>query len=101
MISLELGYGLIPMVDADTGGRLLNRLKGIRKKLSAEMGFLLPSIRIRDNLDSAPDAYQIVINGSVRGVGVIAGGKRWPLILAMCCRKFQANRAKIRHLDLT
>jgi flagellar biosynthesis protein FlhA len=39
------------------------------------MGFLLPSIRIRDNLDSAPDAYQIVINGSVRGVGVIAGGK--------------------------
>ena len=63
------------MVDADTGGRLLNRLKGIRKKLSAEMGFLLPSIRIRDNLDSAPDAYQIVINGSVRGVGVIANGK--------------------------
>ena len=75
VISLELGYGLIPMVDADTGGRLLNRLKGIRKKLSAEMGFLLPSIRIRDNLDSAPDAYQIVINGSVRGVGVIANGK--------------------------
>ena len=75
VISLELGYGLIPMVDADTGGRLLNRLKGIRKKLSAEMGFLLPSIRIRDNLDSAPDNYQIVINGSVRGVGVIAGGK--------------------------
>jgi flagellar biosynthesis protein FlhA len=75
VISLELGYGLIPMVDADAGGRLLNRLKGIRKKLSAEMGFLLPSIRIRDNLDSAPDAYQIVINGSVRGVGVIAGGK--------------------------
>ena len=75
VISLELGYGLIPLVDADTGGRLLNRLKGIRKKLSAEMGFLLPSIRIRDNLDSAPDAYQIVINGSVRGVGVIANGK--------------------------
>ena len=75
VISLELGYGLIPMVDADTGGRLLNRLKGIRKKLSAEMGFLLPSIRIRDNLDSAPDTYQIVINGSVRGVGVIANGK--------------------------
>ncbi len=75
VISLELGYGLIPMVDADTGGRLLNRLKGIRKKLSAEMGFLLPSIRIRDNLDSAPDAYQIVINGSVRGVGNISSGK--------------------------
>lgn len=75
VISLELGYGLIPMVDSDTGGRLLNRLKGIRKKLSAEMGFLLPSIRIRDNLDAPPDSYQIVLNGSVRGTGSIATGK--------------------------
>jgi len=75
VISLELGYGLIPMVDSDTGGRLLNRLKGIRKKLSAEMGFLLPSIRIRDNLDNAPDSYHIVLNGSVRGMGTIAVGK--------------------------
>ncbi|MEZ7817971.1 MAG: flagellar biosynthesis protein FlhA [Pseudomonadales bacterium] len=75
VISLELGYGLIPMVDSETGGRLLNRLKGIRKKLSAEMGFLLPSIRIRDNLDNAPDSYHIVLNGSVRGMGTIAVGK--------------------------
>ena len=75
VISLELGYGLIPMVDSDTGGRLLNRLKGIRKKLSAEMGFLLPSIRIRDNLDNPPDSYHIVLNGSIRGTGNIVAGK--------------------------
>ena len=61
VVSLELGYGLIPMVDADGGGRLLNRIKGIRKKLSSEMGFLLPAIRIRDNLDNPPDTYKIVI----------------------------------------
>ena len=75
VVSLELGYGLIPMVDADGGGRLLNRIKGIRKKLSSEMGFLLPAIRIRDNLDNPPDTYKIVINGSTRGTGHIQAGK--------------------------
>ena len=75
VVSLELGYGLIPMVDADGGGRLLNRIKGIRKKLSSEMGFLLPAIRIRDNLDNPPDTYKIVINGSTRGIGNIQAGK--------------------------
>ena len=75
VVSLELGYGLIPMVDSDGGGRLLNRIKGIRKKLSSEMGFLLPAIRIRDNLDNAPDSYKIVINGSIRGIGNIEAGK--------------------------
>jgi flagellar biosynthesis protein FlhA len=75
VVSLELGYGLIPMVDEANGGRLLNRIKGIRKKLSAEMGFLLPSIRIRDNLDNAPDSYSIIINGSIRGSGNIESGR--------------------------
>jgi flagellar biosynthesis protein FlhA len=75
VVSLELGYGLIPMVDEENGGRLLNRIKGIRKKLSAEMGFLLPSIRIRDNLENAPDSYSIIINGSVRGSGSIESGR--------------------------
>ena len=75
VVSLELGYGLIPMVDSDGGGRLLNRIKGIRKKLSSEMGFLLPAIRIRDNLDNPPDTYKIVINGSTRGTGNIQAGK--------------------------
>ena len=60
------------------------------------MGFLLPSIRIRDNLDSAPDTYQIVINGSVRGVGVIAGGKGERLIPATSVHEFRASQARIR-----
>ena len=80
VVSLELGYGLIPMVDEANGGRLLNRIKGIRKKLSAEMGFLLPSIRIRDNLDNAPDSYSIIINGSIRGSGSIESGRELSLI---------------------
>jgi flagellar biosynthesis protein FlhA len=75
VISVELGYGLIPLIQDDRHGRLLQRAKGIRKKMSGEFGFLLPTIRIRDNLDIPPHQYQIVINGSTRGRGDIELGK--------------------------
>ena len=68
-ITLEVGYGLIPMVDEDSGGKLLARIKGIRKKLSNELGFLLPTVRIKDNLELDPNSYRILINGAIRGTG--------------------------------
>ena len=51
LVGLDIGYGLIPLVSPETGGQLLPRVKGVRKKLSAELGFLVQPIRIRDNLD--------------------------------------------------
>ena len=63
-IGLEVGYRLIPMVDKSQDGQLLGRIKGVRKKLTQELGFLLPSIHIRDNLDLEPDSYRIVIRDS-------------------------------------
>ena len=75
VISVELGYGLIPLIEEERHGRLLQRAKGIRKKMSGEFGFLLPTIRIRDNLDIPPHQYQLVINGSTRGRGDIQLGK--------------------------
>jgi len=75
VISVELGYGLIPLIEEERHGRLLQRAKGIRKKMSGEFGFLLPTIRIRDNLDIPPHQYQLVINGSTRGRGDIELGK--------------------------
>ena len=75
VIGIELGYGLIPLIDESHDGKLLQRTKGIRKKLSSDFGFLLPTIRIRDNLDSAPNNYKIVLNGSSRGSGQIEIGK--------------------------
>lgn len=63
VIGLEVGYRLIPMVDKTQGGQLLNRIKGIRKKLSQELGFLVPSVHIRDNLDLAPNEYRITLMG--------------------------------------
>ncbi|QFI36677.1 flagellar biosynthesis protein FlhA [Moritella marina ATCC 15381] len=66
-IGLEVGYRLIPMVDKSQGGELLNRIKGVRKKLSQELGFLVPAVHIRDNLDLPPNCYSINIMGVSNG----------------------------------
>ena len=67
IIGLEIGYRLIPLVDKTQGGELLNRIKGVRKKLSQEFGFLVPAVHIRDNLDLSPNAYQISLMGVIVG----------------------------------
>ena len=75
LIGLEIGYGLIPLVNPETGGQLMPRVKGVRKKLSAELGFLVQPVRIRDALNLAPDAYHITLNGVMRGKGEVKVGK--------------------------
>ncbi|HEB59150.1 MAG TPA: flagellar biosynthesis protein FlhA [Gammaproteobacteria bacterium] len=62
-IGLEVGYRLIPMVDKNQGGQLMARIKGVRKKLSQELGFLIPAVHIRDNLELGPNAYRITLMG--------------------------------------
>ena len=75
LIGLEIGYGLIPLVNAESGGELMGRVKGVRKKLSAELGFLVQPVRIRDDLNIDPDSYNIVLKGVVRGKGEIKVGR--------------------------
>ena len=75
LIGLEIGYGLIPLVNQDTGGELMSRVKGVRQKLSAELGFLVQPVRIRDDLNIDPDSYNIVLKGVVRGKGEIKVGR--------------------------
>lgn len=65
MIGLEVGYRLIPLVDRNQGGQLLARIKGVRKKLSQDLGFLMPTVHIRDNLDLAPSAYRLTLMGVI------------------------------------
>ena len=65
LLGLEVGYRLIPLVDKNQGGQLLGRIKGIRKKLSQELGFLVPSVHIRDNLELSPTIYRILLKGVV------------------------------------
>ena len=63
-ISLEIGYRLVPLVEtADGGANLMARIKAVRRKLSQEMGFLVPAVQIRDNLELSPGAYRISLHG--------------------------------------
>ncbi len=75
MIGLEVGYGLIPLVDERQGGELMTRIKGVRRKLSQDLGFLVPSVHIRDNLDLPPNSYRLSMLGVPMGEAEVLPGK--------------------------
>ena len=74
-LGLEVGYRLIPLVDKNQGGELLKRIKGIRKKFAQEIGFLPPSVHIRDNLELRPSAYRITLKDVEMGTGEAHDGQ--------------------------
>ena len=73
LLELEVGYGLIPLVDTEQGGELLERVKSIRRQFALEMGMIIPPMHIRDNLQLKPNQYSIIIKGVE-----IAGGELMP-----------------------
>ena len=75
LIGLEVGYRLIPLVDRNQGGELMGRIKGVRKKLTEELGFLVQAVHIRDNLELAPNAYRITILGAPVGEAEVFADK--------------------------
>ncbi|HUH90494.1 MAG TPA: flagellar biosynthesis protein FlhA [Lysobacter sp.] len=68
-LGLEVGYKLIALVDKTRGGELLARLKGIRRKLTQDLGFLIPAVHVRDNLELAPGQYRILVHGVPMATG--------------------------------
>jgi len=74
-IGLEVGYRLISLVDRNQGGDLLSRIKGVRKKISQELGFLIHPVHIRDNLDLAPNSYRISMHDVIVGEGEVFPGR--------------------------
>ncbi|WP_329743475.1 flagellar biosynthesis protein FlhA [Dyella sp. A6] len=66
-VGLEVGYRLIPLVDKNQGGELMGRIKSVRRKLSQDLGFLVPPVHIRDNLDLGPNTYRIILMGVPMG----------------------------------
>ncbi|MHB1203916.1 MAG: flagellar biosynthesis protein FlhA, partial [Acidithiobacillus sp.] len=78
-LGLEVGYRLIPLVDKGQGGELLARIRGVRKKFAQEMGFLVPSVHVRDNLELRPTGYRI----TVKGVEIAAGEVFPDLLMAI------------------
>jgi len=71
LVGLEVGYRLIPLVDRSQGGQLMGRIKGVRRKLSQELGFLIQPVHIRDDLDLGPNHYRITLMGVTAGEGEV------------------------------
>jgi flagellar biosynthesis protein FlhA len=71
LIGVEVGFRLVPLVDKNQGGELLARIRGVRRKLSQELGFLVQSVHIRDNLELSPNAYRISLAGVTLADGVV------------------------------
>lgn len=93
-IGLEVGYRLIPLVDRNQGGQLMTRIKGVRKKLSQELGFLIPSVHIRDNLDLPPTAYRISLMGVTVGEAEIMPEKEMAINPGRVFGTIQGNACK-------
>ena len=75
VLGFEVGYRLIPMVDAAQDGELLRRIRALRRKFAQEVGFLPPAVHIRDNLELRPNAYRITLKGVVIGEGETFAGR--------------------------
>jgi flagellar biosynthesis protein FlhA len=71
VIGLEVGYRLVPLVDKTKGGDLLARIRGIRRKLTQELGFLVQAVHIRDNLELGPNSYRIRLAGVAIGESIV------------------------------
>lgn len=79
MLELEIGYRLVPLIEAENGGDLLERIAQIRRQVAMELGFVLPSVRVRDNLQLPPNQYNV----KLRGVTIETGEVMADLWLAM------------------
>ncbi len=79
ILELEVGYGLIPLVDEEQGGDLLERIRSIRKQFAQEMGLIVPPLHVRDNLQMNPGQYSILI----KGIDVASGEIMMGHLLAM------------------
>ncbi|MEO0699489.1 MAG: flagellar biosynthesis protein FlhA, partial [Pseudomonadota bacterium] len=75
LVTIELGYSLVHLVDADAGAPLLTRITGIRKQLSRELGFVLPQFRIRDSLEAGAQEYAVLLGGVTIARGEVRPGK--------------------------
>jgi flagellar biosynthesis protein FlhA len=74
-LEIEVGYGLIPIVDEASGGGLLRRVTMIRRQLALDLGVVVPTVRVRDNLQHAPNVYVVKLRGVEIGRGTLSPGQ--------------------------
>ncbi len=94
MLELTLGYQLIKLADNSQGGDLLERIRSMRRKIASDFGFLMPQVRIRDNLHLKPDQYQILLKGISIGEGIINPDKFLAMDSGMATGEIQGEATK-------
>src|SRR6185436_306560 len=93
-LELEVGYGLVQLVDVNQKGDLLERISAIRRQVAAEMGFIMPPVRIRDNMQLVPEEYRIKIKGNVVARGATVPGKLLAMDSGIATGKIDGVRTK-------
>ena len=94
MLELTLGYQLIKLADTNQGGDLLERIRSMRRKIASDFGFLMPQVRIRDNLHLQPQEYQILLKGISIGEGTIQPDKFLAMDSGMATGEIQGDPTK-------
>ncbi|HIC43031.1 MAG TPA: flagellar biosynthesis protein FlhA [Sulfurimonas sp.] len=94
MLELTLGYQLIRLADAGQGGDLLERIRSMRRKIASDFGFLMPQVRIRDNLHLDPSHYQILLKGIEIGNGAIQPDKFLAMDSGMATEEMEGEKTK-------
>ncbi len=94
MLELTLGYQLIKLADSSQGGDLLERIRSMRRKIASDFGFLMPQVRIRDNLHLKPNQYQILLKGVSIGEGEINPDKFLAMDSGMATGEIQGEPTK-------
>jgi len=94
MLELDLGYQLIKLADGNRGGDLLERIRSMRRKIAADYGFLMPQVRIRDNLQLPPNLYQILLKGVEIGSGEIYADKFLAMNSGMATEEIEGIHTK-------
>jgi len=94
LLELDIGYQLISIADPNQGGDLLDRIKAMRKKVASEFGFLVPQIRIKDNLNLKPTEYQILLKGVEVAKGEVFPDKYLAMATPMVIEEIEGIKVK-------
>ena len=93
-INLDIGYGLVPLVDERRGSQLMGRITGVRRQLSKELGFVVPQVRVRDDINLPPYAYRIVVGGVVLGDDLVSPDEMLALDTGQAVGRLSGKAAK-------
>ncbi|RSV20468.1 flagellar biosynthesis protein FlhA [Sphingomonas sp. ABOLG] len=94
MVNLDIGYGLVPLVDERKGAPLMGRITGVRRQLSKELGFVVPQVKVRDDINLAPYTYRLLVGGVVVGEDQVSPDEMLALDTGTGFGELQGKKAK-------